>query len=203
MKIAIVDFGMGNLRSVVKKLTRLNYKPIVSSNPLEIAKCDKLLLPGVGHFGRGMENLFQLGLVETILEMVVVKKCPILGICLGMQMLTNFSEEGSVKGLGLISANTRKFSFSSNKIKVPHIGWNNIMIKKSHPILDGISENELFYFVHSYFVKCDLEHNEIAQTSYGVEFSSIIAEGNIIGVQFHPEKSHDWGEKLMKNFCEL
>ncbi|GMU86070.1 MAG: imidazole glycerol phosphate synthase subunit HisH [Ignavibacteriales bacterium] len=203
MKIAIVDFGMGNLRSVVKKLTRLNYKPIVSSDPQEITKCDKLLLPGVGHFGRGMENLFKLGLVETILEMAVVKKCPILGICLGMQMLTNFSEEGSVKGLGLIGAQTRKFNFSSNKMKVPHIGWNNIMIKNCHPILDGISENELFYFVHSYYVKCDFELNEIAQTSYGLEFSSIIAEGNIIGVQFHPEKSHDWGEKLMKNFCEL
>ncbi|MBV6510876.1 MAG: Imidazole glycerol phosphate synthase subunit HisH [Ignavibacteriaceae bacterium] len=203
MRIAIVDYGMGNLRSVTKKLSKIGFDSLITSKPEDIELSDKLILPGVGHFEKGMQNLKSQGLIEPIRKFALEDKKPILGICLGMQMLTDFSEEGETEGLGFIKAKTKKFNFPDKKLKVPHMGWNSITSKNSHPILNGISENEMFYFVHSYYVKCDLGLNEIAQTTYGLEFSSIIADKNIIGVQFHPEKSHEWGEHLIKNFCGM
>lgn len=203
MKIAVIDYGMGNLRSVIKKITKVGYEPILTSNGDEILLCDKLILPGVGHFEKGMRNLKSLNLIEIIREFAFDKKKPILGICLGMQMLTNYSEEGHLPGIGLIDARTMKFQFSGNDIKVPHMGWNSIRIVQHHPILNGIFEDEMFYFVHSFYVQCGDDSAKVAQTEYGIEFSSIIANENIIGVQFHPEKSHEWGELLIKNFCEL
>lgn len=203
MKIAIVDYGMGNLRSVSKKLSKIGFDSILTSKPEDIELCDRLILPGVGHFEKGMQNLKSLGLIEPLRKFAFEDKKPILGICLGMQMFTDFSEEGDTEGLGFIKAKTMKFNFPDKKLKVPHMGWNSITRRNSHPILDGISENEMFYFVHSYYVKCDLGSNEIALTTYGLEFSSIIAAENLIGVQFHPEKSHEWGELLIRNFCEM
>ena len=201
MKIAVIDFGMGNLRSVVRKINNVGGDPILTSDPKEIMACDKIILPGVGHFEKGMRNLKSLGLIEIIKEFAAGEKKPILGICLGMQMLSDYSEEGNVPGLGLINAKTVKFRFQDNAIKIPHMGWNTIQIIKEHAVLAGISENEMFYFVHSYYVTCESDNNEIATTNYGVGFASIIADDNIVGVQFHPEKSHEWGELLIKNFC--
>lgn len=203
MKIAVVDYGMGNLRSVIKKINKIGFHPVLSSDADEIITCEKLILPGVGHFEKGMRNLRSLGLIDVIRTFALAEKKPLLGICLGMQMLTDFSEEGDVAGLGFIRARTSKFKFSGNSLRVPHMGWNTIQITGRHAILNGVPENELFYFAHSYHVKCESSENEIAKTHYGLEFSSIIADGNIVGVQFHPEKSHEWGELLIKNFCEM
>jgi len=203
MKIGIVDYGMGNLRSVAYKLSKVGFAAVLTSNREEIESSEKVIIPGVGHFGKGMKNLKSLGLIEPLRKFALEHKKPILGICLGMQMLTDFSEEGQTDGLGFIKAKTKKFNFPDKMLKVPHMGWNSITFKNNHPILNGISENEMFYFVHSYYVECDFNSNEIAQTNYGLEFSSIIADENIIGVQFHPEKSHEWGELLIRNFCEM
>lgn len=203
MRIIIVDYGMGNLHSVKNKLQRLGYNPIVSNSKDEILCSDKLILPGVGHFGKGMRNILELELKSTLDEFALVQEKPVLGICLGMQLLTEYSEEGDCEGLGYISGRTQKFQFESRLFKVPHMGWNSIQIKKECPLFKGISENEMFYFVHSYYVECAHTENILSSTDYGIEFTSAVWNQNIFGVQFHPEKSHEWGTKIIRNFCEL
>jgi len=141
-------------------------------------------------------------LKDIIKEKVLIHKTPIIGICLGMQLLTDFSEEGQVDGLSLIKAKTLKFSFSDNTIKIPHVGWNNIKIKRQNILLENIPDDAQFYFTHSYYVTCEKEDNIVATTNYGHDFDSIINNENIWGVQFHPEKSHKQGLVLLKNFIE-
>jgi glutamine amidotransferase len=197
--IVIVDYGMGNLRSVEKAFIRLNASAIISANPEDISRADKLVLPGVGHFARGMSNLHERNLIGSINESVE-KGVPLLGICLGMQLLTNSSEEGSAKGLGYIEAVTKKFRVRES-VKVPHMGWNNVFIQESIPLLNGISSDNTFYFAHSYGVEAKSE-SVVTKTIYDEEFASIIRNGNVLGVQFHPEKSHDSGLKLIDNFIK-
>lgn len=197
--IVIVDYGMGNLRSVEKVFNRLNAIAIISANPEDISRADKLVLPGVGHFARGMSNLNERNLVGPINE-AVKKGVPLLGICLGMQLLTESSEEGEASGLGFIEAVTRKFKVKDS-VKVPHMGWNNVIVKENIPLLEGISSDDTFYFAHSYRVEAKSE-SVVAKTVYDEEFASIILNGNVIGVQFHPEKSHDSGLKLIDNFIK-
>jgi len=201
--IVIIDYGMGNLRSVQKAFERIRVPATISSNANDIKTADKLVLPGVGHFERGISNLKDRGLFELLNELVQDKKKPILGICLGMQLMTEFSEEGNCNGFGWLKAKTQKFSFKSNGLKIPHMGWNNLSIKNSDTLFKDITTDNFFYFVHSYYVSCDNETDILTETSYGNGFVSSFQSGNIFGCQFHPEKSHDKGLQLLKNFAEI
>lgn len=203
--ILIVDFGMGNLRSIQHKLEKANVEAMISSEAKDIESADKLILPGVGHFSTGMKNLKSYGLVEILNKKINVDKTPILGICLGMQLFTKFSEEGDVKGLGWIDAKVKHFSSSgeAKELKVPHVGWNNITLKKQTPLLKGVNISSRFYFTHSYYVQCNNEEDLVATTDYGIKFHSIIQKENIYGAQFHPEKSHLNGFEIIKNFIRI
>lgn len=200
-KIIIIDYGMGNLRSVQKALDRINVASSVTSNKHVISLADKLILPGVGHFKNGMTHLQDLGLIDVINKKVLEEKTPILGICLGMQLFTNHSEEGDCAGLGFFDATTIKFKSSDAQIKIPHIGWNNVTFKKDCPFGDEIFSQESFYFVHSYHVECSNTQDIIGTTQYGYSFTSAIHKNNITGVQFHPEKSFKAGLQMLKKFC--
>lgn len=203
--IAIVDYGIGNLGSLANMLRKIGANPVVSSDPLLISKAKKLLLPGVGSFDKGIKNLADKDLVPLLNELVLEKKIPILGICLGMQLFSKNSEEGKLSGLGWLDAETTMFKFEnrSPKLKVPHMGWNNINIRQKHPLLTNLEADNRFYFVHSYHVVCSNPDNILASTSYGIDFASMILKDNIMGAQFHPEKSHKFGMRLLKNFVEL
>jgi imidazole glycerol-phosphate synthase subunit HisH len=200
--IVIIDYGMGNLRSVQKAFERIRIPATISSNPLEIEQAEKLVLPGVGHFERGISNLRDRGFIELLNELVQDKKKPILGICLGMQLMTEFSEEGNCNGFGWLKAKTQKFSFQTNGLKIPHMGWNNLSIKKSDTIFKDITADNFFYFVHSYYVSCESVTDILAETGYGNTFVSSFQKENIFGCQFHPEKSHDKGLQILKNYAE-
>ncbi len=200
MKSVIVDYGMGNLHSLAKAIKRLGHSPRISDDPALILDADKLFLPGVGHFKEGMARLQSKGLLKPLTEKVLNEKTPLLGICLGMQLLTKHSEEGDVPGLGWINATTTKFT--NDAIRVPHIGWNTIAPAKDHPLLAGVATTTPFYFVHSYYVTCETKRDILATTEYGTKFVSAVQKENIIGVQFHPEKSHDEGLKIIKHFLE-
>ncbi|MBS3157311.1 imidazole glycerol phosphate synthase subunit HisH [Candidatus Woesearchaeota archaeon] len=199
--IVIIDYGMGNLHSVLKAFRRIGADAIVSSKKEDIAKAEKLVLPGVGHFKRGMENLREMGLIGALNKKVIEEKTPILGICLGMQLFTKFSEEGDAGGLGWIDAKTIKFNLG-DKFRVPHMGWNNIKIEKDNKIFSNLNKEDYFYFVHSFHVNCKNKEDILSITEYGKKFISAIQKENIIGVQFHPEKSHDAGLEILKNFAE-
>ena len=205
MDATIIDYGMGNVISIQNLLKRINYDSIITSNKNEIRKANKLILPGVGHFSNGMKHIRELDLLNTLTDKVLVDKTPILGICLGMQLFSKNSEEGHAEGLGWIEANTIRFDIhnESNRYRIPHIGWNNLHINRTSKLLEGIDETVFLYFVHSYYVKATHEQNILATTNYGEEFISAIQKDNIYGTQFHPEKSHQGGIKILKNFMEL
>ena len=199
--IVIIDYGMGNLRSVQKAFERIKVPIKVSSSINDILNADKIVLPGVGNFERGIKNLRERGMYEAISEVVIEKKMPILGICLGMQLMTEFSEEGNCSGFGWIKAKTQKFSFPSGGFKIPHMGWNSLSINRTDSLYDAITTDDFFYFVHSYFVTCNDYDDVLAETHYGNKFVSSFRKGNIFGCQFHPEKSHDAGLLILKNFA--
>lgn len=202
--IVIADYGMGNLHSVQKKLLRLHADVSISSDPKEILAADKLILPGVGHFGKAMENLRRLQLIDTLNEAVLVKGTPILGICLGMQLMAKRSEEGNAEGLAWFDAEIVRFQVEDTlKYKIPHTGWNQVEIKKSSPLMQDIQERAEFYFVHSFHARTSDPSIVLNETQYGYSFVSALEKDNIFGVQYHPEKSHDAGEKLMRNFSSL
>ena len=175
----------------------------ISNDPLVIANSDRLILPGVGHFRHGMEQLAQLGLIDVLKKEVLENKKPILGICLGMQLLTMHSEEGNLAGLGFIDAQTKKFELQDATLKVPHMGWNTVKFKNDSPMNAGVSLNPRYYFVHSYFVDCANQDDILCTTQYGQEFVSGFQHQNIFGLQFHPEKSHKFGMELLANFCKI
>jgi len=203
--IAIIDYNMGNFASVQNMIKKIGGESIVTDSHKKILKADKLILPGVGHFARGMENLRHKGLVEILNHKVLNEKTPILGICLGMQLLTNHSEEGDEEGLKWIDANIIRFEFSNDheQYKIPNMGWHYVMPKKKHVLFEGFEDVPKFYFVHSYYCKCTRPENELATTFYGFEYCCSIEQENIIGTQFHPEKSHKYGMKLIENFLKL
>jgi glutamine amidotransferase len=198
--IVIIDYGMGNLRSVQKAFEKIKIPAKVSSNIEDILNADKLVLPGVGHFERGIHNLRERGLYGAINEVVLEKKKPILGICLGMQLMTEFSEEGNCKGFEWIKAKTQRFAFQNSALKIPHMGWNNLFIKNPDSLYKGIENNNLFYFVHSYYITCENVNDILTETMYETKFVSSFRKNNIYGCQFHPEKSHDAGLLILKNF---
>jgi imidazole glycerol-phosphate synthase subunit HisH len=203
-QIMVVDYGMGNLNSVKRKLYRLNVNAIITSSPSDIEMADKIILPGVGHFKKAMENLNKLNLLDVLNETVIVKRKPILGICLGMQLMANRSEEGDADGLGWIDANVVRFSIKDHvNFKIPHMGWNQIIKMRDSLLMNNIPELSEFYFVHSYHLAIFKHSDIINETEYEYRFPSAIEKDNIFGVQYHPEKSHDVGEMLLKNFISL
>ncbi len=204
MNVGVVNYGMGNISSVVKKLKIVgaNYKIINSSNCFE--DVDKLILPGVGHFEKAMQNLKKRNLVGPLNNSVLEKKIPVLGICLGMQLMALSSEEGKSNGLGWFDAKVRKFNIQDKlNFKVPQMGWNTISINKKSDLMKNISNQSEFYFIHSFYIKCNKEEDILNTTVYESEFVSGIQKGNIFGVQYHPEKSHEIGEKMFKNFIQI
>ncbi len=203
--ITIVDYGMGNIGSVYNMLKKVGASAIISSDPVEILRAEKLILPGVGAFDNGMRNLSELGLIEVLNDKVLNGKTHILGICLGAQLLTNKSEEGILPGLGWLDADTVRFSIpSSNKcLKIPHMGWNETVIRRENPLLCGFEDQPRFYFVHSYYLKCNNSEDVIATSTHGIEFAAAVNRLNIWGTQFHPEKSHMFGMNVIRNFCTL
>lgn len=202
--IAIVDYGMGNLRSVSKAFQSQEFPAIVTRNPDDIAGASGLVLPGVGAFGDCVKNLGEYGLIDPIKEFIDSGR-PFLGICLGLQVLFEESEEApGVKGLGLIKGRVIKFpDFKNEGLKVPHMGWNQVTIKKDIPILEGVPQNSWFYFVHSYYPKPEDDNVSAVKTFYGLEFTAAVAKDNIFASQFHPEKSSTLGLKIIQNFSAL
>lgn len=202
--IGIVDYNMGNLASVQNAFVKLNTNTVVESDPSKFKNYDKLILPGVGAFGDAMEHLRERNMIEALKEYASSGKY-MLGICLGMQLLFDSSEEfGKHDGLGLIKGDVTAFNVSkfSEPLKVPHMGWNR-MFTTSHPLFDNLDEEHYLYFVHTYHVNCTNKKDIIGKTEYGYEFTSAVAHENIMGIQPHPEKSHKNGLKILENFINL
>jgi glutamine amidotransferase len=198
----IVDYGLGNLGSIKNMLNHIGYNAEISSDHEKIRAAVRLILPGVGAFDQGMKNLEESGLIPLLNQKVLEEKTPVLGICLGMQLFTNKSEEGVLPGLGWVDAETIKFNSTKTgkKFPIPHMGWEYVSEKGNSPLLEGMYEDPKFYFVHSYYVKCNHPQEAILTSNYILEFDSGFQKGNILGVQFHPEKSHKYGMKLLTNF---
>lgn len=195
---------MGNLNSVKKVIDRLKVECVVSSDPRTIRDSRKIILPGVGHFAKAMDNLAKMNLIDPLHEAVLEKKKPLLGICLGMQLLAKSSEEGEAEGLGWLNAKVVRFDVSDRlKFKIPHMGWNQISFNKRSRLLENIPDMSEFYFVHSYHIKLENRVDSLCETDFDYVFSSAVEKDNIFGVQFHPEKSHDAGAQMLKNFVEL
>lgn len=203
--IVIVDYGMGNHGSIMNMLKKIGYRAIISSDPKTVGAAEKLILPGVGAFDNGMENLASRGLLPILHESVMEKRTPVLGICLGMQLLSRRSEEGILPGLGWIDAETIRFAFTEDtNLKVPHMGWNTVDAKDHSALFMDMEDMEKkFYFVHSYHVVCRNPEDVAATTLYGIPFTSAICHGNICATQFHPEKSHKYGMQVFRNFMEM
>lgn len=202
--IVIIDYGLGNVRSIYAKLEQMGETVTVSGSIAEIESADKLILPGVGAFDAGMKNIRTLEIIPLLDKKVNREHIPILGICLGMQILTKKSDEGTLSGLGYVDAETVRFKFDpSTSLNIPHMGWNTIQFRQDTPLLEHIPDNSRFYFVHSFHVQCSDKSNIIAMTNYGYDYPSIIQRENLFGVQFHPEKSHQQGIQLLKNFARL
>jgi imidazole glycerol-phosphate synthase subunit HisH len=197
--IVVVDYGMGNLRSVQKGFENIGSPAIISRDPLEIAKADRLVLPGVGAFAECMRNLSRLDLIDPILEFIQSGR-PFLGICLGLQLLFDESEEfGMHDGFKVIQGKVKAFDRNMG-LKIPHMGWNNVAFKNDSPIFRGIPDGSYFYFVHSYYVEPEIPSDIAAESDYGITFTCAIARNNIFAVQFHPEKSQEIGLKVLRNF---
>lgn len=200
--IAIVDYGLGNLGSIFNMLKAVGERSVITGDVKVIREAEKLILPGVGAFDAGMTRLDERGLTEVLREQVLIYRKPILGICLGMQLLGRKSEEGTLPGLGLIPFDNIRFRIEADSgLKVPHMGWDIVNFKKEHPLVSGIEGTQRYYFVHSYHAVCDQKDDCLMTCEYGYEFVAAVARENIMGVQFHPEKSHNFGMKLLENFA--
>jgi len=203
-RIVIIDYGMGNLASIQNMLKHVGVLSSVSSDADEIAAADKLVLPGVGAFDNGMKSIAERGLRAVLDRRALENRVPVLGICLGMQLFARRSEEGTEAGLGWMKADTIRFRFDGEnaKLRVPHMGWNVVEAKKESVLFAQMYDEPRFYFVHSYHVVCDRAEDVLSTTPYGFPFTSAVEKGNLYGVQFHPEKSHKFGMRLLKNFAE-
>ena len=202
--VVIIDYGLGNLGSIKNMLKKIGVEAEITNDLEKINSASKLILPGVGAFDNGMQNLNENGFIEVLNKKVIQNKTPILGICLGMQLMTKGSEEGILKGLGWIDAETIKFNFGENKdrLTIPHMGWEYVSLQKESKLFENMFEEPRFYFVHSYYVKANFEKDVLLKTNYATDFVSGFEKENIVGVQFHPEKSHKFGKQLLKNFIE-
>ncbi|CAG1001372.1 glutamine amidotransferase [Burkholderiales bacterium] len=200
--ITIIDYGMGNLGSIRNMLKRVGQESEVTCDPQHVARATKLILPGVGSFDAGMANLRADGMAEVLDERVLYSRIPILGICLGMQLMTHRSDEGVADGLGWVDAEVLKFRPSDAAPKIPHMGWNLVKPVRQSPLLQDLPDEARFYFVHSFHVRCLQPDDVLLTTSYGAPFHSGFEHNNIWGVQFHPEKSHKFGMQLLRNFAQ-
>lgn len=197
-----MDYGLGNLGSIANMLRALGERPVLASSPADIEEADKLILPGVGSFDAGMRLLEESRLKAPVVQAAREEK-PLLGICLGMQMLGRSSEEGNLPGLGLVPFDSKRFRLEGTRLRVPHMGWDVVGIKREASLTKGIPDGERYYFVHSYYAACDSGENVLMTCDYGCEFAAAVVSGNVYGVQFHPEKSHNFGMRLMRNFVEV
>jgi len=201
--IAIVDYGLGNVGAIQNMFARLGAEAIVTSDVSLIAAADKLVLSGIGAFDEGMKNLAQFGLVEVLNRQVIERRTPILGICLGMQLFGRRSSEGSSSGLGWIAADTVRFNFPPGATeRTPHMGWNTLSRQRASKILGNLGTEARFYFAHSYYLECDEPGDVVATTSHGMDICAVLEHKNIIGTQFHPEKSHRFGGCILGNFAK-
>lgn len=203
--ITLVNYGLGNIQAIVNIYRRLNISVAVACTAYELERAERIILPGVGAFDWAMSRLNQSGMRECLDTMVGVKKLPVLGICVGMQMMATRSDEGSLKGLGWIDAEVKKFDESAftQSTHLPHMGWNNVSPRKTDCLFKGMDADPRFYFLHSYFLSPTRASDVLAVTDYNGLFVSAVCSGNVFGTQFHPEKSHQWGIQLLKNFAEL
>lgn len=203
--VTIVDYGVGNLASIANMARKAGTDCVISGDPAVVAAADRLILPGVGAFDRGMANLEERGLIPVLNERAMERKVPTLGLCLGMQLFGRGSEEGSRPGLGWLPADTVRFNFSTGAgtLKVPHMGWNFIEPAAPAALIEHLPPEPRFYFVHSYYLACDHPGDVMCWTDYGSRFASGIHKGNLWGTQFHPEKSHSFGLALLRNFLTL
>ncbi|MBU4277677.1 MAG: imidazole glycerol phosphate synthase subunit HisH [Proteobacteria bacterium] len=201
--IVIIDYGLGNLRSILNMLEKLGVSAAISNNIEEIEQANRIILPGVGAFDTAMNNINKLGLLEILNQKVVKQKTPILGICLGMQLLAKSSQEGKMPGLGWVDAEVVRFSFPGEKdlkLKIPHMGWNEVEPTGESHFFPEAGAEYRYYFVHSYYMICKNHQDSIGITHHGLDFTSVVMRENILGFQFHPEKSHKFGIELLKRF---
>jgi glutamine amidotransferase len=203
--ITIIDYGLGNIRAFVNVYERLNIKTHVAHCADDLKNATKLILPGVGAFDYAITQLNKSGMRDELEKQVLMNKIPVVGICVGMQILGRSSDEGVLPGLGWIDATVVKFDASkiTYETQLPHMGWNTIHPVKEHVLLSGFNNESRFYFLHSYYFVCNKVEDVISTTEYGINFASAICSNNIIGIQFHPEKSHSNGIQLLSNFAEL
>ena len=203
--ITIINYGVGNLNAFINLYKRVGVEVKIANTISDLVNVDKIILPGVGHFDHAMSELNKSGMRERLDELVLKEKVPVMGICVGMQIMANYSEEGIEKGLGWIDASVHKFDESkiSYKTKTPHMGWNDVLALNIDPIFNELDNESIFYFLHSYYFKCNNGENILAQTDYCGEFTSVAKHENIYAVQFHPEKSHSFGEIFLHNFAKL
>jgi glutamine amidotransferase len=200
--ITIVDYGMGNLGSIQNMFKRIGASARICADPADLESAEKILLPGVGAFDGAMERIDTGGFRDVLNRKVLVEKIPILGICLGMQLLTRSSEEGRLPGLGWVAAETRRFPASAG-LKVPHMGWNSVSRSGQGALTAGLDPDARYYFAHSLYVRLDHEEDSVLRASHGIMFEASIAHDNIYGAQFHPEKSHRFGMHFLSNFARL
>ena len=203
--IKIVNYGSGNIQAILNIYKELNMECLVASTPEELSDATKLILPGVGAFDETMQELIDSGFQSELNRLVLEKKVPVMGICVGMQILAKSSEEGELPGLGYVDGHVKKFDSSlfTQKPHIPHLGWNSISPTKEHPIFKDIDFERGFYFLHTYYFSCTSIENRLASTYYGLEYASAVNNDNVYGMQFHPEKSHSNGVQLFKNFANL
>lgn len=203
--ITIVDYGLGNIAAFASVYNKANVKVSIARTAEDLKDASRLILPGVGHFDHAMRLLQQSGMREALEEMVLGSKIPVIGVCVGMQMLARSSEEGELPGLGWIAADVRSFKSQEEmkQISVPHMGWNDVRPLTPSPLFSGLESDARFYFLHSYFMSCDRGEDVLATCSYGFDFACAVQSSNVYGVQFHPEKSHRFGDRLLRNFAGL
>jgi glutamine amidotransferase len=203
--ITLIDYGVGNIFAFQNVYKRLSIPTKIAKTQEDLLDAKKLILPGVGSFDYAMEQLNASGMRAKLDELVLEKKIPVIGICVGMQMMGNRSDEGKLEGLKWIDSEILKFdeSLIQQRTKLPHMGWNDVAPVNNHPLFIGLEKEAIFYFLHSFYFRCKNETESIAVSNYGISFSSAVHRENIYGIQFHPEKSHQYGEKLLHNFANL
>lgn len=202
--VTIIDYGVGNINAFLNIFKQLNIEAKTATSVADLAVVDKLILPGVGHFDYAMQKFSDSGMMDRVNELVKIEKKPVLGVCVGMQMMAKSSTEGTLEGLGWIDAEVVKFDDAqrSAKLPLPHMGWNDVYPKNDSELFHDLKNDARFYFLHSYYFKCNQAETSLAEADYGIQFSCAVKNDNVYGTQFHPEKSHHFGIQLLKNFAE-